>query len=29
MAIYKCPICGYEYGEEKEGVKFEDLPDDW
>lgn len=29
MAIYKCPICGYEYDEEKEGVKFEDLPDDW
>lgn len=29
MAKYKCQICGYIYDEEKEGVKFEDLPDDW
>lgn len=26
---YKCTICGYIYDEEKEGVKFSDLPDDW
>ena len=29
MAKYKCQICGYIYDEEKEGVKFEDLRDDW
>lgn len=29
MSIYKCGMCGYEYNEEKEGIKFEDLPDDW
>lgn len=29
MAIYKCSICGYIYDEEKENVKFEDLPDTW
>ncbi len=29
MKKYKCPICGYIYDEEKEGIKFEDLPDDW
>lgn len=29
MAKYKCSICGYIYDEEKEGVKWEDLPDDW
>lgn len=29
MAKYKCQICGHIYDEEKEGVKFEDLPDDW
>ncbi|MGN1326740.1 MAG: rubredoxin, partial [Clostridia bacterium] len=29
MAKYRCIICGYIYDEEKEGVKFEDLPDDW
>ena len=28
-AKYKCKICGHIYDEEKEGVKFEDLPDDW
>lgn len=26
---YKCIICGHIYDEEKEEVKFEDLPDDW
>jgi len=26
---YKCPTCGYIYDEEKEIVKFKDLPDDW
>ena len=29
MSKYICPICGYVYDEAKEGVKFEDLPDDW
>lgn len=29
MARYRCKICGYIYDEEKEGVKFSDLPDDW
>jgi len=28
-AQYKCPTCGYIYDEEKEGVKFDELPDDW
>ncbi len=26
---YRCIICGHIYDEEKEGIKFEDLPDDW
>ena len=26
---YKCTICGHVYDEEKEGVKFADLPADW
>lgn len=26
---YRCTICGYIYDDEKESVKFEDLPDDW
>ena len=26
---YKCTICGYIYDDEKEDVKFEDLPADW
>ena len=26
---YVCQICDYEYDEAAEGVKFEDLPDDW
>jgi rubrerythrin len=29
MAKYKCTICGHIYDEDVEGVKFEDLPDDW
>jgi glutamate synthase domain-containing protein 2 len=29
MAIYKCQVCDYLYDEDKEGVKWEDLPDDW
>jgi len=28
-AKYECPACGYIYDEEKEGVKFNDLSDDW
>ena len=26
---YICGLCGYIYDEEKEGIKFEDLPKDW
>ena len=26
---YKCTVCGYIYDNEKESVKFEDLPEDW
>ena len=26
---YVCTICGYIYDEEKEGIKFADLLDDW
>ena len=26
---FRCKICGHIYDEAKEGVKFEDLPDDW
>ncbi len=26
---YRCTICGYVYDEDKEGVKFADLPADW
>lgn len=26
---YVCPICGYVYDEEKEGVAFADLPESW
>jgi len=29
LARYECPACGYIYDEEKEGTRFEDLPDDW
>jgi rubrerythrin len=26
---YRCTVCGHIYDEEKEGVKWEDLPADW
>ena len=26
---YQCSICGYIYDDDKEEIKFEDLPDDW
>ena len=26
---YVCGICGYVYDEEEEGVKFEDLPEEY
>ena len=26
---YVCVVCGYEYDEEAEGVKFEELPEDY
>ncbi len=29
FAKYECAACGYIYDEEKEGEKFEDLPEDW
>lgn len=29
MAKYKCIVCGHIYDEEKEEIKFEDLPDNW
>lgn len=29
MKKYRCTICGYIYDEEKEKVKFSDLPEDW
>jgi glutamate synthase domain-containing protein 2/rubredoxin len=29
MARYVCQVCEYVYDEEKEGVKWEDLPDSW
>ena len=29
MAIWICDACGYQYDEDVEGTKFEDLPDDW
>jgi len=28
-AKYECPACGYIYDDEKEDVKFDDLPEDW
>ena len=27
--VYVCSVCGYESDEDAEGVKFEDLPEDW
>lgn len=29
MAKYVCTVCQWVYDEEKQGTKFEDLPDDW
>ncbi|KPL06294.1 glutamate synthase [bacterium SM23_57] len=29
MAIYQCQVCNTIYDEDKEDVKWEDLPDDW
>ena len=29
MARYRCTVCGEIYDDEDEGVRFEDLPDDW
>lgn len=29
MAVYKCEVCDTVYNEEKEGVKWDDLPDNW
>jgi rubredoxin len=29
MKKYVCTICGYVYDEEAEGVRWEDLPEDW
>ena len=26
---YICNVCGYIYDDEKEEVKFEDLPEEW
>lgn len=26
---YQCLVCKYIYDEEKEGVKWHELPDDW
>lgn len=26
---FRCVVCGFEYDEEKEGVRFSDLPDSW
>ena len=29
MAVYKCDVCDEIYDEDKEGVRWADLPDDW
>ncbi len=29
MKKYKCDVCGWVYDPEVEGVKFEELPEDW
>lgn len=29
MAGYKCQVCGYIYDEEKVGIRFDDLQEDW
>jgi len=29
MAVYECSVCGHRYDEDKEGVRWDDLADDW
>jgi pyruvate oxidase len=29
MANYRCTVCNYIFDEEKEGIKFDNLPDNW
>ena len=29
MTVYRCAVCDYEYDDGLEGVKWEDLPEDW
>lgn len=29
MNKYVCQLCGYIYDEAEQGVKWEDLPEDW
>jgi rubredoxin len=29
MKKYVCEVCGYVYDEEEQGVKWEDVPDDY
>jgi methylamine---glutamate N-methyltransferase subunit C len=29
MSVYKCEVCGYEFDEEKEGMTWEELPEEW
>jgi pyruvate oxidase/acetolactate synthase-1/2/3 large subunit len=29
MANYRCTVCNYIFDEEKEGIKFDDLPENW
>ncbi|MDI9437906.1 MAG: thiamine pyrophosphate-binding protein [Euryarchaeota archaeon] len=29
MARYRCTVCNYIFDEEREGIKFEDLPENW
>ena len=29
MAVCECSLCGYIYDEEQEGVRWDELPDDW
>ena len=29
MAKYQCEICGFIYDEDEQGVKFDNLPEDW
>jgi pyruvate oxidase len=29
MTKFRCTVCNFVYDEEKEGIKFDDLPSDW